>query len=323
MGPQAQLQGHGKKTGGMSVREQAAIRIQVLLDSDNQIPGGLSRTQLRGTQRVLRQLDAIPEFNGLGQIAAHLRSVPVILRVIRWGREGGLPCQGGEFCAERAKLQKIYIEDDAKLMAIYGLIASTYDGKPQQGPTERYDSLVQEITDSGHIPTSPEIAAKMALIAGIDPGERVLVPCGGIGPLVQSALDREAGFVHSIEMEHRRHQAMSLRFSEYEKRVRLSRENFMNWHNPDGLFDIVLICPPEFDVNANILRAWRSVRGPKEEVGKKPEEWVTGGLVALLSGLPRDHEKLFLDLRDRGASRQINVTVLPDQRLIIDAWRDS
>jgi predicted RNA methylase len=101
-------------------------------------------------------------------------------------------------------------------------------------------------------PTPPDLAARVAEEAGIEPGMTVLEPSAGTGALVVAASVR-GGAVTAVEVNHALAEALARRFAD------VRRADFLQCNGDLGTFDRVLMNPP-FAGQADIEHVTHAMR---------------------------------------------------------------
>lgn len=156
--------------------------------------------------------------------------------------------------------------------------------------------VVSARDDFDFFPTPPELAAKMARLADIPPGARVLEPSAGNGALIRAILaESDQPFIVAIEANKQMAAALRQTFSGIE----VFAQDFMSTDMPAPVFDAVVMNPP-FSKRRDIQHVTHAMKFLRPG----------GRLVAIVSaGALFRQDRLAVEFRELVAN---NITPLPE-----------
>lgn len=154
-----------------------------------------------------------------------------------------------------SRYERMGITSDADLRAALGEYLAYRDGPKKPDPVKEAErAIVGQKVGIDFFPTPKALAAKMAQLAGVQPGMKVLEPSAGNGHLADAA--REAGGdVDTLEVSHQLRDILAA------KGHKIVGHDFET-HDAGDQYDAVIMNPPFSDRKdaLHIERAWSAVK---------------------------------------------------------------
>lgn len=147
----------------------------------------------------------------------------------------------------------------------------------------RFEALADDgakavaVSSDNLFPTPPAIAARVAELASVQPGQRILEPSAGAGNLIAALRAWERLAITAVEIDHKVFCALTKRFADLDARC----ADFLTLGDDLGTFDVIVMNPP--------FRRGSDIKHIQHAASK-----LAGGgrLVAICANGPRQQEHL-------------------------------
>lgn len=244
-----QLARKGRAPDSNDVAQARLPRISMRYDYSNAI-NALTEKRPKGYQALLRELRTTDAVDVPPELFARLRTA---LESV--GKLSALNWYSDEQAAKRARLARMGITTDQELRAALGEYLEFREGARPEDPVKAAErAIIGQKVGIDFFPTPAGLAQRMARIARIKEGDRVLEPSAGNGNLADAA--KAAGAqVDVIEISGELRKILDA------KGYNVVGHDFDSF-TPDGLYDALIMNPPfrsRLDAQ-HIMRAFEMVK---------------------------------------------------------------